>query len=555
MSSAANDRLKLLLPAFIVLIFSAALLASQGVVIKLFLHDSFITFDGMWRMSLGETPHIDFHTPVGQAYFWPVLLLGWLGGLSAMTIIHSHVVVGLFLAAAMTVLLPRRLTLLEMAISCTLILAMAMAPRDVDHATTDYSWLAPYNRWSWGLWMLSVQAMLIPPTAARHGRDGIVLGLLAGLMAYIKLSFFGMAVILALLAFVTGRLPRKTAWVAAGTLVAMAIMIELIWHNNMAYWADLRMAMLASAEGRYNPRILKIWSRLLISSGTWLAIPLIFRLASKPRPMREWLALWWQPMAIAFAALLGGMLVSIQNFPDLEFAHLVLAVLIAWQMARRERGAAGQPEAVSSMPSSRFSMGALILVLGWALIGSAKDVGSIVLHALKSRDGTACRIPALAGTRASDLMVPAYILADVPEDGPVPPCATAVPADPVPHDDGDDPVYYLRKLERVLTLVRAHIRPGDVILPMDFSNPYPFLFRAGSPHGAMLWMDMGRSYGEFAHPPARPLLHSSNLVIEIKNEDYSHPGHAWLVYGPDVARGFHIVGENETARLWRRNGS
>ncbi|MDB5685598.1 MAG: hypothetical protein JWR77_187, partial [Rhizorhabdus sp.] len=393
-----NRRLGTALPVLLIFaLLAAGDLASGGIIVKYYVHDMFVLFDAMWRGSLGQTPHIDFHTPIGQAYYWPFRLLGAFGDHDALSIIHAHVLVGALLTAGMLATLQRRLSpALLMAAAFTL-LALAMTPRDIDHGITGYSWLAPYNRWSWAILLLAALVAALPPQRERRWIDGIVLGVAIALLFYMKLTFFVAAVGLVVVGLVLRQLAWPTALIALAVCLACALGVEATWHNHAAYLADLRMAFHASAGAQNRLGLYKLLRTVRLGAGFGMLVVAILWLWRPMLSPWRWLILWWKPLLLSAAIIGAGLFVTIQNHPNFEFAHGVIAVLVAIELARRR-----DPERPMA-----WRKGALVALAALAMILPAMDAASIFAHAIESRGNHICPVPALAGTPGAALLEPA----------------------------------------------------------------------------------------------------------------------------------------------------
>lgn len=530
-------------------------LASAGLIVKWFVHDIFVLFDAMWRASLGQTPHIDFHTPIGQAYYWPFRLLGAFGDHDALTVIHAHVLVGALLAAGILLTLQRRLSPpLLFAASLTL-LALAMTPRDIDHGITGYSWLAPYNRWSWAILMLVAMIAALPPASRRFWADGIVLGLAIGLLFYVKLTFFVAALALLAGGLALRQLALRPILIAFGVGCAMALIVELSWHNNAAYLADIRMAFRAGLESDDRLGAYKLLRTARLGAVFGVGIVVLFWLRRPSLSPVRWLIFWWKPLLLSAWIIGVGLFVTVQNHPNLEFAHGVIALLVAAELTRRRtpEDLAYLPPVIDRHSGGAWCRGTSIALISLALIFPILDAVAIFAHAVESRGVAICPVPALVHTQGGHLIAPINLMG-----GNCPDKAQALASEP----STDIGRFDYQKIGRAMDLIDRFGRSGDIVLALDFSNPYPFFLRATPPRGALIWWHHGRDYGAGDHPPVAPMLRSATLILQTRYEPPQDDGHgaaAWQVYGGDVARAFIPVAQNDAFRLWRvrdvRNGA
>ena len=530
--------------------------SSRGLILRRYFHDAFFLFDSEWRAARGEVPHVDFHSPVGQAFYWPFRLLGLFGDHDALTVIHANILVGAILIAMMAATLLRRLSPILLAVTTIGVLALTMAPRDVDFWIINYSYLAPYNRWPWPMIVVVALITLLPPSRPRPVIDGIVLGLLLALFYYIKITFLVGAVIIVIAALLLRQLRPGVALVAVLAALATAGLVELIWHNNAGYIADLRMALAGPAENR-SLRLHNLLTRSIAALCYLFVVIGIFFVNRTERSIGAWLRADGRSMFIAGGVILVGLSITIQNNPRLEYGHGFAAMIIALELVRRSRASAA-----SRAPMSAFSRRRTIALTAAGLLVPGLDVASMFTHAAESWTQRVCPMPVLAGTQGEYLLKTPNTIAQIAPGKPAPGCGEVrQPAFDAPPPDYPDPTIIdpieMRKMDEAMFLLRREMRPGDVILSLDFANPYPFLFAGQPPRGALTWWDSSRTYSKQAHPDAGPLLGSTTLVLQvISHEEQQVYGHSlWTVYGKDVVRDFRPVAETPRLRLWRKRGS
>jgi hypothetical protein len=106
-----------------------------------------------------------------------------------------------------------------------------------------------------------------------------------------------------------------------------------------------------------------------------------------------------------------------------------------------------------------------------------------------------------------------------------------------------------------MPLLRAHVRPDDRLLTLQFSNMFPAALRTPTVHGALPWWHAGRSFSAGTHPDPVALLDETTLVLQSTApgawSDKQPP--LWAIYGPHVERRFTVVGATPNWQLWRRN--
>lgn len=532
------------------------LLSSRGIVVVDFLHDAFIAFDLSWRSAQGQVPHLDFHTPIGQAYSWPFALLARFGDARVSTLLRADVLVAAFVLILSFSSLKRRLSPLFFGLTAMAIATIAMTPRSYmgEGWIDSYTFLAPYNAWGWAVLLPAALIAMIPPEGSPRLRfdvlDGVVLGVLLASLYYLKMTYAAVAIVF----MAAGRLlrhSRTTVLVsAASTVVLVALAIESVFHNNLAYWHDLQMASrvnLAAAS-----RLNKLGYELALSAAVGGLFMAVLGLWDRPVQLGRWLSKWWRTIAVVFVLLAGGAIIATQNYTRFRAAispRLVLqiqatllcgALVAGGELARRRLRRSGSSDA-GAEPSSSWRSG-----LGWTvLVATAMgvpllDAATIVGHSLESRSDRVRPIGTLSAL-APELLVSATPLTERRE---------------LRSSQGEQALntaYYLQQIQEAVALLEANGAGTGVILAEDFSNPYPMLFRGPSPRGALLWWHLNRSYSERYFPPTEPMLNSATVILESKSEEYGAP--IRKICNAQMVRDFRVVDESPLWRLWmRRSG-
>lgn len=70
------------------------LVTNKGVIVDSYVPDlAGFTFDSMGRIASGQVPHNDFHSPIGQAFYWPFALIASVSPLRTMTVLYANALV------------------------------------------------------------------------------------------------------------------------------------------------------------------------------------------------------------------------------------------------------------------------------------------------------------------------------------------------------------------------------------------------------------------------------------------------------------------------------
>jgi hypothetical protein len=542
-------------------VLAIILLSSGGLVVYRYFNDALVVMDAMWRASLGQTPHIDFPSPIGQAYFWPFALLGNLGDVKASMLLQANVLVAAVALAMACLTLPRRMSPLPFALAVLTVVTVAMSPRDLDGGYDSYAFLAPYNTWGWALVALPGLIALQPPrngaTTGGVVLDGAVLGLVLGLLLYLKITFFLPAIAFVVIGLVLRHLSLSTAAIAAVVAVAIAAAVELTFHNNAAYLADLRLVAEVNVDSDANLRLSKLVKSVLLAAVGGGGLVAALWLLNPDMRLRRWLLGHWRAILVAAVLMGGGALIASQNHPKVQLTLIGIGAVVALQLAH----ARSDRQEADPSPLRQGSKGRALRALGWLIVvglvapAPVLDTLSIVGHAFESRGGRACALPGLRGF-ADDLLVKRQARFEKGRAiGPAS-CDWILAASPLPYMNPHAGVWERRSINTIqnvdagMRLVEKHAGKGEVILAAAFANPFPMLTRTSPPSGAAIWWDYGRDYSKARQPPAQPMLQSSTMVMQ--DLDTLAGRNFWSVYGDAIARSYRPVEETPRWRVWKR---
>jgi hypothetical protein len=569
---AGHDRAHLTLLVLLVLV-GAGLLTSPGIIVRYYIRDFMFVLDSLWRMRAGQVPHLDFPSAIGQAFYWPYALIGGVTGGTMFDVLRANLLVGGFALALSAMVLPRRLAPVPYVLAAAIVLLTATTGRSADAGVFFYDYLAPYNRWGWSFAIVATLIVALPERRrSRVGGvlDALCLGTALFLMFLLKVSFFGPMLVLAVVAMAL-RFLRPGVFVGAvATGLAMTALVELFFGNLGAYLADIRMAAAVNVDSGRAVR----WGRValsLLQSGLFGVAALAVIAARAPlRPARAWIATWWRPVLLLVAILVAAAAIHAQNHPRWEVAMPAIAVLVAAELAGQ--GASAGP---LRGQGSRGRLIVALIVAATVLPLPLIDAAAIAAHNLEARMATACAAPALRGTPLDALLFPrGALLSDPGAHSGGSRCG-----EQLAHTPAEAPSTELaeqRRLFRLVAALRHRVRAGEMILSLDFSNPYPFVFRAPSPRGSMAWWDYGRTYSDRHHPAPEALVGQADYVIRV---DYAvpappvtpgaanrlremlgvlpgdEPGYGqrmWAIYGSVVKRDFRPVMVDGEISIWRR---
>lgn len=559
----------------------AVLLLSRGLIVELNVHDVFFVVDASWRSYSGQTPHIDFETSIGQAFYWPYYVASNLAGPSILNVLHANLLVGALILLLGFAVLPARFPPLILFLCLGLAVVTAMTGRSVDEGVFTYDHLAPYNRWGWSFAIIGALTATVPPRVPGRMQDtldAVCLAIALSVLYYLKISFFIPVFGLTTGAVLLRVLKLKTFLITLACLAALMLAVEAAFGNNLQYLNDLhRAAAINLSEGRGLLRDTKALFSFLVGGVFGIGALLILFAAGPLERPKAWMQMWWQTIAIVSLVIGAAAVARIQNHPRWEIAMFGAALLVAAELGRRkatELQAKAVPGELSlGLLSWRAGIAAAVILFGVATV-MVRDAASAFSHMVESRRAAHCLSPALRGTPMERLVFPRanLLVSTAGGEGSCSDIATKpFGKEPLASDAAE-----YRRLLRTITLLRQHVRPGDVILLLDFANPYPFIFRSPAPRGAVAWWDRGRTFSAKIHPDPAALLHGADFVIQtdyavqmpepwpgplarlraylkpVADNELGTGQDLWAIYGPAVRERFHPIARTGEATIWQK---
>lgn len=288
--------------------------------------DSYHLLDVLTRMSRGETPHLDFVTPLGALAFWPIHWFMNAGVSAGMAMIYAQTLVATCLfpvvVYAATTRLSRGLALYFGTMTLGLTLALSYGT-----ATSGVGISMHYNRWAWSIAFVVLLLVFVPAKKVQHPvLDGVFVGGLVACLALIKITYF---VTLAPVAGLALWQMHRAKGVYAGAASGLLIVASVTFLEGIGFWFAYmdNLRLVASTEFRpfVGTTLAQIISGPSFIGGTLVAVAaaLVIRRA--------------QPAltGIAFLLLVPGFLyITYQNFGnDPQWLFFLPVVMLALRPA------------------------------------------------------------------------------------------------------------------------------------------------------------------------------------------------------------------------------
>ncbi|MXQ06716.1 hypothetical protein GQ651_02540 [Alphaproteobacteria bacterium GH1-50] len=179
-----------LVAAALAFVLLAVLVSTQSragcVCLESFGVDTLFILDILSRVSVGETPHVDFTTPIGALPFWAVGRGG--GPLPDDFILMQGVFTAFVMGAGAWLALSRLGPFATLTLLCSVAVLGTSLTSSADPGVTMALY---YNRWGWIAALVLAVSVAVPPTRPnRPWADGLCFGTLALALLLTKITFF-----------------------------------------------------------------------------------------------------------------------------------------------------------------------------------------------------------------------------------------------------------------------------------------------------------------------------------------------------------------------------
>lgn len=440
-------------------------------------HDIFIPLDAAWRTLQGQWPHTDFFSPIGLAYFWQHGAAAWLWGMNSRLASRASFIALPFVLMPALMFSWRRLNAFSTVLLLVFLTVLIVSPIFLDGPERLVAYIANYNRLGSALCAVTVLWALAAPRArgaAWNLADAVAMGVILLILAFLKVTFFALAIAtVAVGCVVTPRLWR-TALMAGIILAAGIIAVELAHPGILtAYLADLKRAAAANTtafRGFYTSQA--IFANL---------VPMALILAMGAA------AAWIAPrQRLALAGMVGVtaacVLVSTQNYGGFSAPLVVLVMLLAKRL-RAENGMDNKGPAARPQLAMAGLFATLMATLPFLL---THVIGTFNQARLNRSQGV------VVGEGRSDVLRDMVWLSHPLDSQQIPKGLTneeVLQWKPFLPYDVTNAI-----LTDGLALLQGERLTSLSIANVSFSNPFPAALGAPPPRGVALWWDEGRTF-------------------------------------------------------------
>jgi len=480
------------------------------------LHDLFIPLDVGWRLEQGQRPHVDFHSPLGTLYY----LLCWLGvkiaGPHPMAIVWTTLIGGAGVSLLAASLAAKRLPPAWALLVGVYTAMFCLTPRHMEFSPVVVTWIAVYNRWGWGLFSCCALALCLPGDGRRSDiLRGLACAAAMTALLWIKATFAVGAAAGAMATFLLfPEARRRTAWALCAFAVLAAV--GLATPLGQGYVADLL------DTARIAPTAKRPFNALDIAE-TWINLPFLLialaLLALHAAGRRSGGDGQGEGIPATLSWMAAGVAITPQNGESCVGSLPVLTAVLYLQAVEGGIFAGGAARARRGLQILCAAFSILVSLADFLCVsiahGDGKAVGSAegrieafgIAIDLTTARGGASRIMKIAaeegianprhGEKWVQRDVSSYDQAALIEDG-------------------------IRILDRFA-------RPGERVLSMTFSNPFPILRGEPSPIGGPLWWDKIRTYNPERHPKSEEAFGGVDLLM-VPKFSYDWPQAEYFQY-------------------------
>jgi len=463
--------------------------------------------DAGWRLAVGQTPHVDFYSPLGPVPL-ELLALGLRFARPSVVALFTGVALAwLVIGVVMCAVAWRRMAWWAAAWVGVWAVLLAGSPRPLGFPLDLVTSAMFYNRLAEAVVaVVAVGAFVEPRASRRTWLTSVWLAAALGVLLAVKLNYAGVA---AGLIVVGGWVRRRPAWEIAATIAggaaACAVLLAASGVPAAAFVGDMTR-LLASQDAGGRLTRLGLIARLNWPSIAALcaAVAVCIRgLLGRPRQ-------WTRDAVVAGVCAIGAVGLCATNYQERELPLVAIAsVVVAVRGARS--GLTGR---------SRIAVVAVAVVLTGGMM--VEEIASVRFAAgLHARPPRAIRSIRVAAAPMADVV---YV---------------------VPH--------WVAAINEGAGAIRTYGPSRPRVLVTDLANPFSFVLGLEPPRGDALWWHLGTTFSTAVHPPADEVFATVNVVMQPTREvDPPTVKAMWSIYGDHIRRHFEPVAETPYWTVWVR---
>jgi hypothetical protein len=493
--------------------------------------DISILLESGWRIINGQTPHLDYYSPLGIFTSLPIAFGMKISSPSASSIAYGNVLLLVIFTPWAWLIARDRLSALNAFLFALFMALLLVAPRPLGSPMSEVSYAMLYNRQAFVfLSMLFLEIFITPRTpkkaqANRQFFGGLSSGILFTLIFYCKVNYFAISIFAILLRLILFRFSK--AWFfgcLSGVMTVFLGVYILFGLNLFSYITDISFA----AKSQDKIQKLHNLKGVLFDNFYWLY--LIFMLIvinslNQNKNTPELSNFWHKtrPQIIATFVALSGILICGTNSQATDIPLFFVAGLILLEQLRREFQLHNY--SVNSFSGLKYFLTIAIVTL-FCVVILLQDLGSITSAVLsnKLKLTTLAQSQQLHSKTMSDLLV-VENSADYP----------------LMINDG-------------LDLISPYKSKDSRVLALDFANPFSFALELPPPTGDALWWHYHHTFSQESFPEAEKVFRDVNLVIIPKQSDEGSSASKYMqeIYGDYLHKNFQKQDNSQFWTLWTK---
>lgn len=513
--------LRLLLLAIYVVALAiavAGLLFGRDLPIHGNIHDIFIWVNAGQFIDMGLRPHVDFSSPLGPLYLYANHAAWRLTS----TVSDLPLVLGFGFAAVFGALIWicrdyfRNWLLPE---ACLLVALLALSGRQMGAFDVNLTWYGSYNRFCWIgvvvliLILLGRNAALLRPSQTDRLRVALLAGGLLAFAFFIKINFFiAIGAIYGGWLIGSGAYRDLRAWIVPVLLLALAAVIALMLGVDLAAYArNIAQAGSAresrAASGLFHPIAFILTIVFLVAN------IVIDVLIGETHDLKRRIVL--------HAGIAAGMFFGITG--DFAKPFELFLIVLAYRLvdAFPRLVSRPDPELLAVLPLTATVVGAALVFITIELfsvmltsvyrLGGNSDARSHpVIWSDAPPSNRAIRLRAAHQREHSDYTQFAGLMAGRSDRAEILKAVSALPRELF---ELSNKAYVAQVDEGRDVLQRLDNISSQIVLPLEFTNPYPFLLGAKPPRGALLWYHDGTTFNGNAPATLDRVFDRTDIVL------------------------------------------
>ncbi|MFZ0593685.1 MAG: hypothetical protein WAM39_24710 [Bryobacteraceae bacterium] len=459
--------------------------------------DSFIMFDGAWRVLHGQRPHLDFFSAFGPLSYLISAAGLWASKFAAVGIVYSSAAVGLAVGIWTLLLIRTRLEAWSALLCLCFVVLFWLAPFPLGEPFELSGYAMQYNRLGYALLSLILIELYLPAASGSRFSwlyGGLSTGLATGLLLTLKVNYFFVALLLIGPAYAATGKTRKhiPAMLTGFLIVAVALVVYLRWDVssmardilNTALARRVRFAQSHDALRTVARNATEMFGLLGLAALAFLFPSSVFARSRRSPATRI--------LLFIAIVLLSDFALSSSNtqragMPLVQMAMLIIASQLVRQCLRgaersRARVALSGAIAVALWVALLPTLMATVNAWGLAMVARSRPQLSAASAMIDA--------PHLAGLRFYDRIDPTG----------------------VDHEEANGKTY-ASFVNEGLHLIRANSTSRETIGCLCFSNPFSYALLRDPASGGSPFFDYGTNFTERFLPAAARLVGNADILM------------------------------------------